>query len=366
MEQIFYILRNGWLIRKHNTIYFICKGEEKSDGEKTNNQHSFAIDVDGEEETIETENVSDKPEYEKRIIPIEKIHTIFAIGRVSLTSGVLSYLSKYNVPLHFFGYYGNYEGTFWPKEKHLSGEIHIRQAEHYLNGNKRATLARSFATGSAHNILRNLEYYLNEGTDLQNEIDMIRKCIDSLEIEPEISKILAGEGFIRQIYYSTFDKILDNKFRFDSRSRQPPENPLNAMLSFGNSLLYGIVITEIYHTQLDPTISYLHEPSERRFSLALDISEIFKPFFVDRIIFKLVNKNMVGDEHFVKELNSCLLNERGKRIFLAEWDEKLKSTIKHRELNRNVSYQRLVYLECLKLIKHLLNIKEYKPFVIWW
>lgn len=364
MEQNFYIVRNGWLIRKHNTIYFICKSEPERN--KMSDEAAFSVEVDGEEEIIEPENVSEDPKYERRIIPIEKIHTIFAIGRISLTSGVVSYLSKHNVSIHFFGYYGNYEGTFWPREKYLSGELHIRQSEHYLDKNKRLFLARGFASGSARNILRNLEYYQNEGKDLQEETNMITKCLNSLDTELDISKLLAGEGFVRQVYYSTFNKILGEKFTFESRTRHPPENPLNAMLSFGNSLLYGTILTEIYHTQLDPTISYLHEPSERRFSLALDISEIFKPFLVDRIIFKLVNKNMIAEEHFVKELNSCLLNENGRRLFLTEWDEKLNTTIKHRELQRNVSYRRLVYLECLKLMKHILNIKEYKPFVIWW
>jgi len=177
---------------------------------------------------------------------------------------------------------------------------------------------------------------------------------------------MAIEGAIRNTYYKTYDKILPASFRFGVRTKHPPENPLNALISFGNSLMYGTVLTEIYNTQLNPTVSYLHEPSERRFSLSLDIAEIFKPFLVDRVIFKLVNKNMLSDADFVQELNSCLLTEKGRRTFLADWDAKLKTTIKHRELKRNVSYQRLIRLECYKLTKHLLGTKLYKPFVMWW
>jgi len=138
------------------------------------------------------------------------------------------------------------------------------------------------------------------------------------------------------------------------------------MISFGNSLLYTATINAIYHTQLDQTISFLHEPSERRFSLSLDISEIFKPLIVDRTIFKLVNKDMITENDFIKELNYCLLNKSGKEKFIRDFEERLRTTIKHRELGRNVTYERLIYLECLKISKHFLGTKEYNPFVIWW
>jgi len=201
---------------------------------------------------------------------------------------------------------------------------------------------------------------------LGNFINEITATVDALESCRDIGQLMAQEGNIRSIYYSAFDHVLKPGFSFEGRSRQPPANPLNAMISFGNSLVYGQTINAIYRTQLDQTVSFLHEPSERRFSLALDISEIFKPLLVDRVIFKLVNKDMITPQDFVTELGSCLLNDKGRRLFLAEFNEKLETTIKHRDLGRNVSYGRLIYLECIKLGKHVMGIKEYKPFTIWW
>jgi len=154
--------------------------------------------------------------------------------------------------------------------------------------------------------------------------------------------------------------------KFEKRSRQPPENEVNAMISFGNSLLYSAILSEIYHTQLHPAISYLHEPSERRFSLALDIAEIFKPLIVDRLIFSLVNSRIIQRNDFEREFNGILLNESGKRKFVKAFNERLEKTVKHKDLGRNVSYQRLIRLECYKLIKHLLGTGKYSPFVIWW
>ncbi|RMH46292.1 MAG: CRISPR-associated endonuclease Cas1, partial [Gammaproteobacteria bacterium] len=115
-----------------------------------------------------------------------------------------------------------------------------------------------------------------------------------------------------------------------------------------------------------PTVSFLHEPGERRYSLALDLAEIFKPILVDRTIFSVLNRRMLQASDFRVELNRCVLKPRGLKVFLKAWEERLAETIKHRKLNRKVSYKRLVRLECYKLVKHILEDQTYKPFKIWW
>ncbi|MEM3412311.1 MAG: type I-B CRISPR-associated endonuclease Cas1b [archaeon] len=330
----YYINSNGILKRKENTVYFIRKKENG--------------------------------ELEKKILPINKIYAIFAYGRVSFSSGIVSYLSKHGVPIHFFNKYGFYEGSFYPRETLLSGDLLVKQVEHYLDKQKRTDLARRIAKGSLKNILKNLKYYEKTQGELKEPIEKIEGFLNELDNKEDIKQIMAIEGNSREIYYQSFNKILPEEFYFDKRSRRPPKNMINCLISFGNSLVYSSVITEIYNTQLNPTISYLHEPSERRFSLALDISEIFKPLLADRVIFKLINKKIINEKHFMTELNYTLLNEEGRRLFLQHYDEKLKTTIKHRDLGRNVSFQKLIRLECYKIMKHLLGIKEYEPFVIWW
>ena len=131
-------------------------------------------------------------------------------------------------------------------------------------------------------------------------------------------------------------------------------------------LRYSVCLGQIYHTQLNPTISFLHEPGARRFSLALDLAEIFKPILVDRTIFRLLNKRELQAHDFVTDLNRCTLKESGRKIFVRAFEDRLKETIKHRTLNRSVSYKHLVKLECYKLSKHLLGMEDYKPFKAWW
>lgn len=334
MKTDYYLTKDGVLKRKHDTVYFVRKDENG--------------------------------QLEKRILPVEQINAIFAHGSISFSSGVVSYLSKNGVPIHFFGYYDNYIGSFWPRETLVSGELLVKQVEHYSSMEKRMLLAKSIVRGLVENIITNLEYYQREGRDLSGLILAIKGVLQGLEKAGGIKEVLNVEGRSWDLYYSAFDQIFPESFRFEKRSRQPPENMLNCLISFGNMMLYSTTLTEIYNTQLNPTISYLHEPSERRFSLALDISEIFRPVIVDRVIFKIVNKRMIDETHFVKELNSCLLNDRGRRLFIENYEERLRTTIKHRSLGRSVSYRHLIRLECYKLVKHLLGMGEYTPLTMWW
>jgi CRISPR-associated protein Cas1 len=320
----FYLTKTGKLVRKENTVYFMSK--------------------------------------ERRfLLPINKIHTIYVYGKVSVTSGVLSYLAKNGVCIHFFNSYGFFEGSFYPRETLVSGEVLVRQAEHHLDNEKRLELAREILAASFDNIRKNLQYYKVE--DKAEKIGELKKNLENADTIPRLMNV---EGNVWETYYSSFDEILPEKFKFEKRTRRPPENMVNCLVSFANSLVYSVTLSEIYNTQLSPAISFLHEPFERRFSLSLDLSEIFKPFLGDRTIFKLLNKGILNEDHFRREVNYCLLNDEGKRIFLKDFDERLKTTIKHRSLGKNVSYQRLVRLECYKLIKHFLGVQKYKAFRMWW
>lgn len=166
-------------------------------------------------------------------------------------------------------------------------------------------------------------------------------------------------------FYSSFKYFIHEDFILNKRVKNPPDNPINALISFGNSMLYALTLSKIYETQLNPTIAYLHSNSEKRFSLCLDLSEVFKPILTFQLIFKLVNKKIIQvEKHFDKDLNYSLLNEEGRKIFLKYWDEKIHETVFHEWLKRNVSYKTLIKFEWYKLIKHLIWDKEFKPYFI--
>jgi len=302
----------------------------------------------------------------KKVLPINDIDDIYIMGEVDFNSNALNFLGKNKVMVHIFDYYGNYSGSFYPKEYLLSGFTIVKQAEKYLDPGQRLQIAREFIRGASYNILKNLKYYQNRKGNLDQIIEAIETERERIGQVQDIQHLMSVEGRIRETYYRAFDIITDNKFPFVQRVKHPPDNAMNAMISFGNHLMYTAILREIYQTQLNPTISYLHEPGARRFSLALDISEIFKPIIVDRVIFSLINQNVITEEDFAKELNYCYLNETGRKKFIKAFDEKMTSTIQHRKLNKTVSYKTLIQIECYKLIKHLTDIEEYEAFQAWW
>ena len=338
MKQTFYLFNPGVLERKDNTMKFT------------------AITEDGN--GIETLG---KPKF----LPVEQVGDIYVFGSLKANSALFNFLGQKDIAVHFFDYYENYTGSFMPRDSVLSGKLLLAQTAAYQNKKKRLEIARKFIEGAAFNMVKNLKYYDNRGKNLESYIQKINDLAVLINNTEDIKELMGTEGMIRQTYYSAFDLII-NDFVMELRTKQPPQNEVNALISFGNMMCYTETLRAIHQTQLNPTISYLHSPGERRYSLSLDISEIFKPIIVDRVIFKVLNKKMIQPQHFDRKLNSCLLNQSGKKIFVQAMEERYKETIRHKSLGRNVSYKHLIKLECYKLVKHLLGIEEYKPFKMYW
>jgi CRISPR-associated protein Cas1 len=401
MKRHYFIFSNGRLVRYQNTVYLHQYEGEREDGDEQSLadaalqngcvlEDDFANDTDGvansdtnvqqeadsrtalsglNEEAIPNIEQSERRVAGKRPVPIEDVEAFYLFGEMDLNTKFLNFVARHRVPLHIFNYFGFYSGTFYPRAEINSGYLLVRQVEHYSQATRRMLLARQLVDGASFNILKNLRYYgaSSRGRDLSGVIAAIEAFRLQTATAKDIPTLMGIEGQIRHLYYNAWPLILTPSWaEFTRRVKRPPDNPINALISFGNSLCYTLALSEIYRTPLSPLISFLHEPGERRYSLALDIAEIFKPILCDRLIFKLVNNGELRPQHFDEKLNFCYLKENGRKIFLQAWDEKLKDTIEHRNLGRKVSYRRLVRLECYRLKKHLLEIEPYEPFKIWW
>lgn len=303
----------------------------------------------------------------KRFLPVEDTKEIFAFGEVTFNKSLVDFLSQKEILIHYFNYFGYYMGTFYPREHLNSGYMILKQAEHYQDQEKRMDLAREFVWGAYRNIRQVLKYYQNRGKDLAEEITCIETEAKGIKDCQDVAQLMAIEGHIRDRYYKAFDVIINsNDFKFQERSRRPPKNNLNVLISFGNSIIYTMVLSEIYKTHLDPRIGFLHATNFRRFSLNLDVAEIFKPIIVDRLIFTLLDKKMISKNDFESQSGGLLLKDKAKKTFIGELDKKLETTIKPKSLGRSVSYRRLIRLELYKLEKHLMGEQEYEPFVAFW
>lgn len=294
-------------------------------------------------------------------LPIHAINEINCYGKVSLKSGAITLLQNEKIIVNFFNKYGHYQGSLYPKIELNSGTIIVKQALTYHDNKQRNIIAEEIVQGMKHNMRKTLMYYSKKGKDLNEYITKIEK---EEILNESINQILSSEGKLWQHYYPAFNKIT-KKFPIEKREFRPPTNEMNALISFGNSLLYTTTLSELYHTYLHPSISFLHEPRERRFSLACDVADIFKPIIVSRVIFKLVNTNMINEKSFKKDAG-VYLTEKGRLKFIREYNNKLKTTIKHPNLNKKVSYRYLLRLEGYKLIKHIIGDKPYESFKAWW
>ncbi len=215
VKRNYYIFSSGRVKRKDNTVFFETKEEV-------------------------------------RPLPVNDIEAIYIFGEVDFNSKAISFLSQNNITVHLFNYYGFYTGSFYPREYLPSGFVLVNQVHKYSNSTERLKVAKEFIRGASFNILKNLKYYARKNNldEYINKIENEHKGIDNVN---DIGQLMGIEGRIRDIYYETFDIITGNYFEFSKRVRKPPDNPMNALISFGNSLLYSTVLSEIYHTQLNPT-----------------------------------------------------------------------------------------------------------------
>lgn len=296
-------------------------------------------------------------------IPIENVKEIYCLSEISLNTKLLDFIAHNNIVMHFFNYYGGYSGTFYPKESLVSGRLLVKQVEAYKN--RRIEIAKEVVRGIGENIHEVMyHYYKHDISEVKELLDWIKGEFQSkLDNVQDIKSLLQIEGEVWQRFYSNFKYILPEDFIMNKRVKRPPDNPINAMISFGNSMLYSKTVAVIYNTHLDQKISFLHEPSEGRFSLSLDLSEVFKPMITFKTIFELVNRKKIQvSKHFDKNLNYCIMNEAGKKIFITAFEERLESIFEHPKLKRKVTYKTAIKLDCYKLIKTILEEKEFKPF----
>lgn len=301
--------------------------------------------------------------YAKRptFLPIEQIREILVFGELDFNKRVLEFLSQKGVIVHFFNRYGWYVGSFYPREHLNAGVVLVRQVEHYVDMSKRMDLARAFIEGAVWNMRQVLIYYERRGVD----IGEVRRFLEGVEVgdvkTPQ--QLMAVEGRGREVYWRALGRIVgESGWEAGKRRRRPPSNEINSLISFGNSLMYTTVLSQIFQTHLDPRIGYLHESNFRRFTLNLDVAEVFKPVLVDRTVLRLINRKEIQQRHFRGVPGGIYLNEEGKKIFVKAWEESIRRTLRHPRLGRKVSYRTLIRLELYKIEKHLLEGVLYRPF----
>lgn len=327
------------------------------------NHHVFA---DGELSRSENTLRIDTLDGDTKYLPVESIDSLYLHGQIDFNTRVLGVLNENGVPVHIFGWKDYYQGSYLPKREQVSGNTVVEQVRAFDDNDQRIRIGQQIIQASIHNMRRNLVYYDGRRGEFESAIDELERHKDEVPGVAGINELRAVEGNARKTYYECFDRILRDPFTLTRREYNPPTNETNALISFLNGMVYTTCVSAIRKTALDPTVGFVHEPGDRRFTLSLDIADIFKPILADRLVFRLVNRQQISISDFEEELQGCLLTEDGRLTVLEEFEQTLDETIEHPRLNRKVSFKTLVQTDVYSLKKHILTGEPYHATERWW
>ncbi|HET8909991.1 MAG TPA: type I-D CRISPR-associated endonuclease Cas1d [Ktedonobacteraceae bacterium] len=323
----------------------------------------------------------------KRRIPLIKVEDVVVMGEVTLTSSALHMLLKRNIEIHFLNALGQFQGRLSPA---LSKNSLLRLAQHRTHNDirKRCELARRFVIGKLSNQRTMLQRYNRRLADpeLQQQIEQMARHIQRLnELLPEddnapllssgdtgidgtlLETILGLEGAGSAAYFRCFGKLFSDRqqWSFEGRVKRPPTDPINALLSYGYSLLTGQVSSIVQMVGFDSYVGYLHSSVYGRPALALDLVEEFRPVIVDSVVLTLLNNRMLTKEDFLVELGAYRLKKEPRKIFLTRFEERLNEEITHPTFGYKKKYRHCIELQARLVAKYLTNeIDTYPPLII--
>lgn len=353
MKTPYYLFSTSYLQRKQNTLHL-----------------QSCVDIDAlyekkEEQAGELLAENERVFSPKSYLPVQQVESLYCFGETAFSSPALRLLGREGIPVHFFDFYGKFYGSFYSRETEASAPVILQQAVHYTTPALRLKLVSAIVQASLRAMNRLLQEYDTNELPLTAQRVRIEEMQQEVQTATGIKRIGGAEGFARRCYYEGLRKIL-HPIPFASRIVRPPDSPVNALLSYGYALLYAQLCSELFRSGLSPVISYVHEPRERRFSLALDLADIFKPLVIDRLVLRLLKKGILNtQQHFEQREGGVYCTKEGTMLFTKQWEEYRKQTLYHPRYKRNVSLLTLLRLECLHLALYLKNKQPYQPCSLW-
>ena len=298
---------------------------------------------------------------EKKLSEVSDIHWK---GSGQIDTKTIYSLLRRGIIIYFHEPYGKFIGSALPLPYFsYSGKILLKQSEYFNSNEKRFSLAQEIEEGIKHNTLWLLQKYKDFSYSITDQIQAI-KAINFKDVS-DINQLKIKEAHMATHFYQAVARLFF-WWKFNKRTRQPPKDPISALISYENIIHYSKLITEAYRTFLHPGIGYIHEPEANKTSLAYDIADIFKPVVVYQTIFHTLSFFLLKGSHFLKKGEAVLLNAQGKRIYrkllIRRFDYRIKDPQTH------FSHTLSTYLtrELYKLRKHLTNNSPYKSFKAWW
>ena len=302
-------------------------------------------------------------EEERHHIPVEVTDQINVYNNITVSPGALRTINRQGIRIAYFDDFGRLSGMYTPTQHGKAAAVFLKQCELYNDEGHRGLIAQKMEAASIHNMRANLRYYAKKGYDVRALIDVLSGEFEKAKATRKVSDLMLIEARARKKYYEGFSTIVEGAgFAFAQRTKRPPKDPCNALISFGNSVLYNFLLTLIWKTSLDPKIGIVHATNRRNYSLNLDFADIFKPIVVDRVIFSLVNRREIKSEyHFHESENGgVFLNAGGKHLFLERFEQKLDTPIQRGK--RSITYRTLMSEEIASFQRMIIEGISYKPY----
>lgn len=255
---------------------------------------------------------------------INTVGRIIIYNGCSMSADALTLLLEKNIPLSVIGSH-KFAGYLNPANQ-KNTPLRYKQYELIKNEKKCLEIYKEILDVKAYNLYRFLTKYLHYRDEHQydsklKQIDVMRKGFKSKD---SLETLLGYEGAIAKTYFEIYGQLFPNDYQFNIRSRRPPKDPPNALLSFGYTILLSEVTQEIQGLGLDQNLGFIHKMDYSRPSLALDILEEFR-FVIDSLVLGLFNKNQITIDHFEPENNGIYLNKEGRTKFFTAYEEKMRT-----------------------------------------
>ncbi|VTR99200.1 CRISPR-associated endonuclease Cas4g/Cas1g [Tuwongella immobilis] len=293
---------------------------------------------------------------------LKDLAAVCLYGPVQVSTQLMHELLSREVPICYFSTGGWFQGVA-SGLPHKNIELRIRQHAIAADPVQALRLARRFVSGK----IRNCRTLLRRNTSqpMDRLLAACQEAADQAERATSLDSLLGIEGMAAKRYFEGFATLLSETrgFQLDGRNRRPPTDPVNAVLSYGYSLLAREMTSAIMASGLDPYLGFLHQPRYGRPALALDLCEEFRPILVDSVVLSLINTGELKPEHFVSRAGSVALKPNGKRAVLAAWERRLNSEVTHPIFGYSISYRRILMVQA-RLVARVLTgeFPEYPAF----
>lgn len=304
--------------------------------------------------------------------PIHILEQVVCFNYNGASPGVVQLCNENNVSLAYLSPSGYFMGRFIGK---TNGNVLLRREQYRIADNEHSSLpfVRNILLAKVSNSRKELRRAISDNPTsvdlelLSHSIEFLNAALEKIQCAETIDSLRGLEGDSARIYFRCFDNLVllqKDTFIFNGRSKRPPMDRVNALLSFGYSILANEVQSALEVVGLDSYVGFLHTDRPGRPSLALDLMEELRSFIVDRFILRLINRRSITAGDFeVKENGAVLLNEDGRKTFLAHWQESKQEEINHPFLDEKMQRGLLPYVQAQLLARTIRrDLDEYPPF----